>query len=155
MKLFGKLKTNSNNNDKNDKTVLFVCVENAGRSQIAEGFFKKYAPKGFKVQSAGIKPVSQINPLAIQAMRELGIDISKQKSKEITEDMMRSSEPIVNMGCMDKSFCPTIFSPKVIEWNLPDPKGKSIEEVREIRDEIEKRVKELVAEITTITTTKK
>ena len=154
MKLFGKLKTSSNN-DKNDKTILFVCVENAGRSQIAEGFFKKYAPKGFKVQSAGTKLVSQINPLAIQAMREIGIDISKQKSKEITKEMMRNSDLIVNMGCMDKSFCPTIFLPKDIEWNLPDPKGKSIEEVREIRDEIEKRVKELVAEITTITTTKR
>jgi len=130
-------------------------VENAGRSQIAEGYFKKYAPKGFKVQSAGTKPVSQINPLAIQAMREVGIDISKEKSKEITEEMMYSSESIVNMGCMDKGFCPKIFLPKVIEWNLPDPKGKSIEEVREIRDEIEKRVKQLVAEITTITTTKK
>jgi arsenate reductase (thioredoxin) len=155
MKFFGKLKTTSNNNDKNDKTILFVCVENAGRSQIAEGFFKKYTPKGFKVQSAGTKPVSQINPLAIQAMREVGIDISKQKSKEITEEMMRNSDSIVNMGCMDKSFCPTLFLPKVIEWNLPDPKGKSIEEVREIRDEIEKRVKELVAEITTITNTKR
>ena len=155
MKLFGKLKTNSNNNDKNDKTILFVCIENAGRSQIAEGFFKKYAPKGFKAQSGGTKPVSQINPIAIQAMREIGIDISKQKSKEITEEMMQSSEPIVNMGCMDKSFCPTLFLPKVIEWNLPDPKGKSIEEVREIRDEIDKRVKELVAEITTITTTER
>ena len=123
MKLFGKLKT-SGNNDKNDnKTILFVCVENAGRSQMAEGFFKKYVQKGFEVNSAGTKPVSQINPLAIQAMREVGIDISKQKSKEITEEMMYSSESIVNMGCMDKSFCPTIFLPKVIEWNLSDPKG--------------------------------
>ena len=153
MKFFGKPKS-SNNNNKNDKdkTVLFVCVENAGRSQMAEGFFKKYAPKGFKVQSAGTKPVSQINPLAIQAMREVGIDIRKQKSKEITEEMMRSSDSIVNMGCMDKSFCPTLFLPKVIKWNLPDPKGKSIEKVREIRDEIEERVKELVAEITIATT---
>ena len=137
----------------NDKTVLFVCVENVGRSQMAEGFFKKYAPKGFKSQSAGTKPVSQINPIAVQAMSEVGIDISTQKSKEITEDMVRSSEPIVNMGCMDKSFCPTIFLPKVIEWNLPDPKGKPIEEVREIRDEIEEKVKELVSAIT-ITTEK-
>jgi protein-tyrosine-phosphatase len=154
MKLFEKLKT-SNNNYKNDKTILFVCVENAGRSQIAEGFFKKYAPKGFKVQSAGTKPVSRINPIVVEAMREVGIDISKQKSKEITEEMMRNSDPIVNMGCMDKSFCPTLFLPKVIEWNLSDPKGKPIKEIREIRDEIEKRVKELVAEITTITTTEK
>ena len=84
-------------------------------------------------------------------MREVGIDISKQKSKELTDEMIRKSHNVVKMGCMDKNFCPTIFLPKVIEWNLKDPKGKSIEEVREIRDEIEKRVKELVAEITTIT----
>ena len=74
--------------------------------------------------------------------------ISDQKSKELDEDLIRSSDPIVNMGCMDKSFCPTVFLPKVIEWNLPDPKGKSIEKVREIRNEIEERVKDLVAEIT-------
>ena len=153
MKLFGKLKTNSNNNDKNDKTILFVCIENAGRSQIAEGFFKKYAPKGFKVQSAGTKPVSQINPIVVKAMREVGIDITAQKSKELRNEMIRNANHIVNMGCMDKSFCPTIFLPKVIEWNLPDPKGKSIEEIRDIRDEIEKKVKKLVAEIT-ITTEK-
>ncbi|HEX6294364.1 MAG TPA: arsenate reductase ArsC [Nitrososphaeraceae archaeon] len=147
MKFFGKSRS-SNNNNKNDKTVLFVCVENAGRSQMAEGFFKKYPPNGFKAQSAGTKPVSQINPIAVQAMREVGLDISNQKSKEMSEEMMRDSDSIVNMGCMDKSFCPTIFLPKVIEWNLPDPKGKSIEEVRKIRDEIEERIKELVAEIT-------
>ncbi len=144
-------KSSFDNND--DKTILFVCVENAGRSQMAEGFFKKYAPKGFQVQSAGTKPVRQINPLVVEAMREVGIDISNQKSKEISDEMMRSSDPILNMGCIDKSFCPTLFLPKVIEWNLPDPKGKSIEEIREIRDEIEKRVKKLVAEIT-ITTEK-
>jgi protein-tyrosine-phosphatase len=154
MKFFKKFKTSSNKEDE-DKTVLFVCVENAGRSQIAEGFFKKYVPQGFKVQSAGTKPVSQINPIVVEAMKEVGIDISKQKSKELTDGMIRSSDPIVNMGCMDKSFCPTIFLPKVIEWNLPDPKGQPIEKVREIRDEIEKRVKELVAQITTITTTEK
>ena len=122
-------------------------MENAGRSQIAEGFFRKYAPKGFRAQSAGTKPVSQINPLVVEAMKEVGIDISKQKSKEMSEDMMRNSDPIVNMGCMDKSFCPTLFLPKVIEWNIPNPKGKPIEEVREIRDEIGKRVKELVSAI--------
>lgn len=115
---------------------------------MAEGFFKKYAPEGFKVQSAGTKPVSQINRIVVEAMREVGIDISNQKSKEMTEEMIRDSEHIVNMGCMDKNFCPTIFLPKVIEWNLPDPKGKPIEDVRKIRDEIEKRIKELVTEIT-------
>ena len=139
--------------NKNTITVLFVCVENSGRSQIAEGFFKKYAPKEFKVQSAGTKPILQINPIAVQSMKEIGIDISTQKSKGLTDEMIRNSDHIVNMGCMNKSFCPTIFLPKVIEWNLEDPKGKAIEEVREIRNEIEKMVKELVSAIT-ITTEK-
>ena len=137
--------------NKNTIIVLFVCVENSGRSQIAEGFFKKYAPKEFKVQSAGTKPILQINPIAVQSMKEIGIDISTQKSKGLTDEMIRNSNHIVNMGCMDKSFCPTIFLPKVIEWNLEDPKGKAIEEVREIRNEIEKMVKELVSAITIIT----
>jgi arsenate reductase (thioredoxin) len=148
MKLFGKSKSNSN---KDSKSILFVCVENAGRSQMAEGFFKKYAPDGFKSLSAGTKPVSQINPIVVEAMKEFGIDISQQKSKELTDEMIRDSDNVVNMGCMDKNFCPTIWLPKVIEWNLEDPKGKSIEKVREIRDDIEKRVKEVVAEITTTT----
>ncbi|MGH9997128.1 MAG: arsenate reductase ArsC [Nitrososphaeraceae archaeon] len=149
MKLFGKFKTSSNNKD--SKTILFVCVENAGRSQMAEGFFKKYAPNGFKTQSAGTKPGYQLNPMVVEAMKEVGIDISKQKSKEFTDEMIRDSYNVVNMGCMDKNFCPTIWLPKVIEWNLEDPKGKSIEEVREIRDKIEERIKEFVAEITTTT----
>ena len=149
MKFFGKSKTNSSNKD--SKTILFVCVENAGRSQMAEGFFKKYAPDGIKTLSAGTKPSYQLNPMVIEAMKEVGIDISKQKSKELTDEMIRDSDNVVNMGCMDKNFCPTIWIPKVIEWNLEDPKGKSIEKVREIRDEIEKRVKEFVAEITTTT----
>ena len=143
MKFFGKSKTKNIN--KKDKKVLFVCVENAGRSQMAEGFFKKYAPSGFKTESAGTKPAYQLNPIVVEAMKEVGIDISKQKSKELTDEMIRDSYKVVNMGCMDKNFCPTIFVPKVIEWNLEDPKGKSIEEVRKIRDEIEKRIKELVS----------
>jgi arsenate reductase (thioredoxin) len=150
MKIFGKSKTSSSNKD-DAKTVLFVCVENAGRSQIAEGFFKKYAPNGFKTLSAGTKPLYQLNPIVVEAMKEVGIDISKQKSKELTDEMIRESYNVINMGCMDKNFCPTIWLPKVIEWNLEDPKGKSIEEVREIRDEIEKRVKELVSAITVTT----
>lgn len=153
MKFFEKFRK-TDTDIKNNRTVLFVCVENAGRSQMAEGLFKRYAPHGFKAKSAGTKPVSQINPIVVEAMREIGIDISDQKSKELTDDLIRSSDPIVNMGCMDKSFCPTIFLPKVIEWNLPDPKGQPIEKVREIRDEIEEKVRELVAEIT-VTTTKR
>jgi arsenate reductase len=132
---------------KTKKTMLFVCVENVGRSQMAEGFFTKYAPEGYEPVSAGTKPVSQINPLTIQAMKEIGIDISKEKSKDLTEDMIRNSDKIINMGCMDKNFCPTLFIPKVIEWGIEDPKGKPIEKVRDIRDEIERRVKEVAAEI--------
>ena len=143
MKFFGRSKTSSSNNDA--KTILFVCIENAGRSQMAEGFFKKYAPSRFKTVSAGTKPAYQLNPIVVEAMKEVGIDISKQKSKELTDEMIRDSYNVVNMGCMDKNFCPTIFIPKVIEWNLEDPKGKSIGEVREIRDEIEKRIKKLVS----------
>ncbi len=149
MKFFEKIKTSSSTKDA--KTILFVCVENAGRSQMAEGFFKKYAPNGFKTLSAGTKPVSQINPIVVQAMKEVGIDISKQKSKELIDEMIRESDKVINMGCMDKSFCPTIWLPKVIEWGMKDPKGQSIEKVREIRDEIEQRVKKLVAEITITT----
>ena len=129
------------------KSVLFVCVQNAGRSQMAEGFFKKYAPKEYEGISAGTMPVSEINPLAVEVMREVDIDISGQKSKEITEDMIRNSSKIVNMGCMDKVSCPTLFLQNLLDWNIEDPKDKQIEKVREIRDEIEERVKELVADI--------
>ena len=132
-----------------ERTILFVCVENAGRSQMAEGFFNKYAPKGYKAISAGTRPVSQINPMAIEVMKEVSVDISNQKSKDITEDSMRNSTQIVNIGCMDKESCPTLFVHNLIGWNIEDPKGKSIENVREIRDEIEQRVKELVTNLQT------
>jgi arsenate reductase len=111
---------------------------------MAEGFFRKYAPEGYEPVSAGTKPVSQINPLAIQVMDEIGIDISEQ---DLTEDMIRNSDKVINMGCMDKDFCPTLFIPKVIDWGIEDPKGKPIEQVREIRDEIASRIKELAADI--------
>jgi arsenate reductase len=132
---------------KQKNTILFVCIENAGRSQMAEGFFRKYAPEGYEPISAGTKPTSQINPVAIQAMNEVGVGISRQKPKDITEDMMRNSTKIVNMGCMDKSFCPTLFIPNLVDWNMEDPKGKPIEKVREIRDDIEQRVKQLVTDL--------
>jgi protein-tyrosine-phosphatase len=80
-------------------------------------------------------------------MKEVGIDISNQKSKDITEEMMRNSAIIVNMGCMERESCPTLFLHNLIDWNMEDPKGKSLEKVREIRDEIEQRVKELVADL--------
>ena len=125
------------------KTILFVCVENAGRSQMAEGFFKRYAPKGYTAASAGTQPAGEINPIAIQAMKEIGIDISGQKSKIITDDMIRNSVRAVNMGCMDQAECPLLYLNNPIDWAIEDPKGKSIERVRLIRDDIERRVKEL------------
>jgi protein-tyrosine-phosphatase len=144
---FSKL-TRQKEEGKSNKSVLFVCVENAGRSQMAEGFFRKYAPRGYTTLSAGTKPSGDINPLVIEVMKEIGIDISNQKSKEITEDMIRNSTKIVNMGCMDKSFCPTFFIPNVMDWGIEDPKGKPMEKVRKIRDEIDTKVRELAAELT-------
>ena len=117
------------------KAILFVCVENSARSQMAEGFFRKYAPYDFKPVSVGTKPSTEIYPLAIKVMDEIRIDISKKKPKQITKDMMLNSDIIVNMGCMDKSssFCPTLFLNNLIDWNIEDHKGKPIEKVREIR----------------------
>lgn len=128
-------------------SILFVCIENAGRSQMAEAFFNKYAPREYEAISAGTKPVPQINPIAVQVMGEVGIDISKQKSKEISDDMIRNSSRIVNMGCIEKVSCPTLFLHDLLDWNIEDPKNKPIEKVREIRDEIDQRVKELVTGI--------
>ena len=129
------------------KKILFVCVENAGRSQMAEGFFRKIAPDAYQGISAGTKPVSEINPLAIQAMKEVDIDISDNKSKLVTNEMIEESDSVVNMGCMDKESCPALFVEDVTDWDIEDPKGKSIEDVRRIRDSIELKVKELVSEL--------
>ena len=128
-----------------ERAILFVCVENSGRSQMAEGFFnQKYGPKGYRAISAGTRPASEINPLAVQVMKEVGVDISSQKSKIITEDMIKSSEKSVNMGCMERTECPMLFINNIIDWCIEDPKGKPIEQVREIREEIERRIKEIV-----------
>lgn len=125
------------------KKVLFVCVENAGRSQMAEGFFRKYAPSGYEPQSAGTKPIGAINPLAITVMKEIGIDISNQQPKMISDPMIHQSYRIVNMGCMDKESCPAIFVQNTLDWEIPDPKGKPLDDVRKIRDLIEKRTSDL------------
>src|SRR5215218_4308560 len=138
-----KLTKQKEKEEKSDKAVLFICVENAGRSQMAEGFFRKYIPRGYSTLSAGTKPSGQINPLAVEVMKEVGIDISNQKSKEITEDIIKSSTKIVNMGCMDNDSCPTLFLNNLEDWKLEDPRGKPIEKVREIRDNIDKRVRQL------------
>jgi arsenate reductase (thioredoxin) len=139
MKFFGK--------PKDKKKVLFVCVENAGRSQIAEGFFRKYAPKGWVPISAGTRPTPEINPLAVQAMEEVGVDISKQKPKELSEELIRASFLKVSMGCIDQTECPAVFLGNHQDWGIEDPKDKPIEKVREIRDKIEVKVKELVTNL--------
>ena len=145
--LFGRPRKEFEVKTQEQKIVLFVCVENAGRSQMAEGFFRKYAPDGYLAESAGTMPAGEINPMAIQAMKEVGIDISKQKSKIITEDMIRHAAVRVNMGCMDKESCPALFLHNLIEWNVEDPKGKSIDRVRKIRDDIKQRVRQLAADL--------
>ena len=126
------------------KKILFVCVENAGRSQMAEAFFRKYMPKGFEVISAGTKPSTQVNPLVLQAMKEIGIDIENQTPKHISQQIISESEKAINMGCMDKESCPALFMKDILDWQIPDPKGKSIEEVRKIRDQIKTQVMILI-----------
>jgi len=128
--------------------VLFVCVENAGRSIMAEAFFKKYSPKNFQSNSAGTKPASQVNPLVVQVMKEVGIDISLKKPQTLSKKMISTTKKTVNMGCMDKESCPALFSKNVIDWQIPDPKEKPIEEIRKIRDQIDSKVKELVSSLT-------
>jgi len=124
--------------------ILFVCVENAGRSQMAEAFFRKYMPLGFEPISAGTKPAPKVNPIVAQAMKEIGINIEDNNPQSISQQMMDESEHTINMGCMDKESCPALFLKDVDDWQIPDPKGKSIEEVREIRDLIEQKVKDLI-----------
>ena len=127
-----------------EKKVLFVCIENAGRSQIAEGFFTKYAPKGWGTISAGSRPTLEINPIVLETMKEVGIDISKQKPKKLSQELIDSSFLKISMGCMDQKECPVIFLDKFQDWGIEDPKEKPIEKVREIRDKIEIKIKELV-----------
>jgi arsenate reductase (thioredoxin) len=126
------------------ENILFVCVENAGRSQMAEAFFRKFASKQFNVSSAGTIPSLQLNPIVIQVMKEIGIDLTDQLPKLLSNDMVEYSSNIVNMGCMDKELCPSLFVKDVLDWNISDPKEKSLEEVRIIRDKIKSKVMNLI-----------
>lgn len=126
------------------KKILFVCVENAGRSQMAEAFFRKYMPKGFEAISAGTKPSTQINPIVLQAMKEIGIDIKNQIPKHISQQIIDESKKTINMGCIGKESCPALFMKDILDWQIPDPKGKPIEEVRKIRDQIKTKVMILI-----------
>lgn len=126
------------------KNILFVCVENAGRSQMAEAFFKKFAKNRFNVISAGTSPSSNLNPIVVSVMGEIGIDLKNQNPQLLSSSMIENSNKTVNMGCMDKESCPSLFVKDVENWNIDDPKGKSIEDVRKIRDQIEKDVLNLL-----------
>ena len=129
------------------KNILFVCVENAGRSQMAEAFLKKYAKNQFNVISAGTSPSSHLNPVVVSVMNELGIDLENQKPQLLSSSMIENSNKTVNMGCMDKESCPSLFVNDVDDWNIEDPKGKSIEDVRKIRDQIKNDVLNLLNSI--------
>ena len=129
------------------KNILFVCVENAGRSQMAEAFFKKYAKNQFHVISAGTSPSSHLNPVVVSVMNELGIDLKNQKPQLLSSSMIKNSNKTVNMGCMDKESCPSLFVKDVGDWKIEDTKGKSIEDVRKIRDQIKNDVLSLLNSI--------
>jgi len=128
------------------KKILFVCVENAGRSQMAEAFSKKFGKDKFEVFSAGNKPAINVNPVVVEAMKEVGIDISNNKPKLLTAKMVLDVDLIVTMGCNDQGICPGPFFKPTIDWKLQDPKGKPLALVREIRDEIEHKVQRLIEE---------
>jgi len=128
------------------RRVLFVCVENAGRSQMAATFAKKYGRGKVEAESAGTMPANEVNPVVVQVMREKGIDLSANKPKLITNEMVQEADMIIVMGCSAQGFCPAPLLNKVIDWGIEDPKGKPIEKVREIRDEIERKVKKLIEE---------
>jgi arsenate reductase len=130
------------------KRVLFVCVENAGRSQMAEAFAKAYGKGKVGATSGGTMPANEVNPRVVQVMREKGIDLSDNKPKLVTSQMVQEADMIIVMGCSAEGFCPTTLLPKVVDWRIEDPKGKPIEKVKEIRDEIENRVRMLINEAT-------
>ncbi len=126
-------------------SVLFVCVHNAGRSQIAAGWLNELAGDRIEIRSAGTEPKEQINPIAIQAMAEVGIDIANNQPKVLTDEAVLASDYVITMGCGDK--CP-FFPGKIYrDWVLADPAGQDIEMVRRVRDEIRDHVTALIAEI--------
>ncbi|MET8825816.1 arsenate reductase ArsC [Streptomyces sp. NPDC004610] len=126
-------------------SVLFVCVHNAGRSQMAAGFLTHLAGDRVEVRSAGSLPGDQVNPAAVEAMREVGIDISAATPKILTTEAVQASDYVITMGCGDA--CPVFPGKRYVDWVLEDPAGRGVEGVRPIRDEIRGRVEGLVAEI--------
>jgi arsenate reductase len=127
------------------KTVLFICVHNSGRSQMAEAFFNQMAEGKAKAISAGSHPTDEVNPVVVKAMGEVGIDISRNKPKLLTLQMMEGIDKAVTMGC--ENACP-LTTVETVDWGLEDPKDKPLERVRTIRDDIKNRVGNLIKEMT-------
>jgi arsenate reductase len=130
---------------KDKPEVLFVCVHNAGRSQMAAALLNHYAEGNVHVRSAGSTPASEINPAVVAAMDEVGIDISKEFPKPLTDGVVRDADAVITMGCGDA--CPIYPGKRYLDWELPDPAGRPLEELRPIRDEIDRRVRALLEEL--------
>jgi arsenate reductase len=125
--------------------VLFVCVHNAGRSQMAASLLDHHAAGRVHVRSAGSTPADRINPAVVSVMAELGIDLSKEFPKPLTDEVVRAADVVITMGCGDA--CPVYPGKRYLDWDLPDPSGRSVDEVRAIRDEIDRRVRALLDEL--------
>ena len=125
--------------------VLFVCLHNAGRSQMSQALFDRAANDRHTAQSAGTTPGERVHPEVVEAMRELGIDLSNPNPQELTTDLAKRADVVVTMGCGDE--CPYIPGKTYIDWDLPDPKGRPLQEVRVTRDDIAQRVTALIAEL--------
>jgi protein-tyrosine-phosphatase len=128
------------------KKVLFVCVHNSGRSQMAEAFFNHLAGEKATASSAGTQPAPKVNPIVVQVMWEAGLDISTKKPKLLTLEMVKNADWVITMGCTAEKVCPASFVP-MEDWRLEDPEGKPIERVREIREEIKNKVTTLIKEL--------
>jgi protein-tyrosine-phosphatase len=125
--------------------VLFVCLHNAGRSQMSEALFSRAAGGRHTVSSAGTTPAERVHPEVVEAMRELGVDLADRTPRRLTDELARDADVVVTMGCGDE--CPYIPGKLYLDWELPDPKGLALNEVRAIRDEIGRRVGDLVADL--------
>jgi protein-tyrosine-phosphatase len=126
-------------------TVLFVCLHNAGRSQMSQALFERAAADRHEALSAGTTPAERVHPEVVEAMGEIGIDVSGRKPRGLTHELAERADVVVTMGCGDE--CPYIPGRRYLDWDLPDPKGLPLEEVRAVRDDIERRVISLVEEL--------
>jgi arsenate reductase (thioredoxin) len=126
-------------------TVLFVCLHNAGRSQMSQALFERAADGRHEALSAGTTPAERVHPEVVEAMRELDIELAGRKPRALTRELAEQADVVVTMGCGDA--CPYIPGKRYLDWDLPDPKGRPLDEVRATRDEIERRVRELAEEL--------